>query len=129
MYGRSIAAASPEPGHGGPAQPSERGSTDLLHQLAFALGPVRQRSAADLLAVVVPLRVGGRYQGLPFRAEGATDAPWSAEKAFTLGSGVVLGGGAARTDFSLERGSRGGVSDGLEESFWRFNFSVSVLGQ
>ena len=86
----------------------------------------------DALAILgrpVPLRVGGRYQGLPFRAERATDAPWSAEKAFSLGTGVVLGGGAARTDFSLERGRRGGVSDGLEESFWRFNFSVSVLGQ
>jgi hypothetical protein len=46
-----------------------------------------------------------------------------------VGTGLILGGGATRGDVSVERGRRGAVDDGLSESFWRINLSVSVLGQ
>ena len=86
--------------------------------------------ALSLLGRPLPVRIGGRYQGLPFRMEGATtDTPFSSERAFSFGTGIILGGGATRTDLSVERGHRGELAQGLDESFWRINFSVSVLGQ
>jgi hypothetical protein len=86
--------------------------------------------ALSILGRPVPLRLGGRYQALPFRAEAASGAaPWTSERAFSVGTGLVLGGGATRGDVSVERGRRGSANDGLNESFWRINFSVSVLGQ
>jgi hypothetical protein len=86
--------------------------------------------ALSILGRPVPLRLGGRYQALPFRAAGATGTtPWSSERAFSFGTGLVLGGGATRGDLSVERGHRGSPDEGLDESFWRINFSVSVLGQ
>jgi hypothetical protein len=86
--------------------------------------------ALSIIGRTVPLRIGGRYQELPFRAEGAAaDSPFTNEKALSLGTGIILGGGATRSDISFERGRRGELAQGLEESFWRINFSVSVLGQ
>jgi hypothetical protein len=86
--------------------------------------------ALSILGRPVPLRLGARYQALPFRAGGATDAtPWSSESAFSFGTGLVLGGGATRSDVSVERGHRGSPDEGLDESFWRIRLSVSVLGQ
>jgi hypothetical protein len=86
--------------------------------------------ALSIIGRTVPLRIGGRYQELPFRAEGAAaDAAFTNEKALSIGTGIILGGGATRSDLSFERGHRGDLAQGLEESFWRLNFSVSVLGQ
>lgn len=84
--------------------------------------------ALQLLGRALPLRVGARYRTLPF---GGTLVPGAeaSERSYSLGSGLELGGGAARGDLTLERGSRGDTGDGLHESFWRIVFSASVLGQ
>lgn len=77
---------------------------------------------------VVPLRLGARTRNLPFRW-GAASNEWATERGLTAGSGLVLGGGAARADLALERGRRGGDAAGLTENFWRMTFGVTVLGQ
>ncbi|MEX2569785.1 MAG: hypothetical protein WD737_00670 [Gemmatimonadota bacterium] len=76
----------------------------------------------------VPLRLGARTGALPFRWSEEGDG-WADERALTGGLGLLLGGGAVRSDLSLEFGSRGAEAGGLDESFWRFGFSVRVLGQ
>jgi hypothetical protein len=76
----------------------------------------------------VPFRIGGRTGALPFQWFADEQESWSTERAFTLGSGIVLAGGAVRTDFSLEFGNRSGDVN-LEESFWGAAFSVRVLGR
>jgi hypothetical protein len=78
----------------------------------------------------LPLRVGGRYASLPFswgRPGAATAFP--TERAVTGGLGILLAGGAARTDLSFELGRRGGSDAGLQESYSRFIFSVTALGR
>ncbi len=78
----------------------------------------------------LPLRVGGRYASLPFswgRPGDATSFP--TERAVTGGLGILLAGGAARTDLSFELGRRGGADAGLQESYSRFIFSVTALGR
>jgi hypothetical protein len=78
----------------------------------------------------LPLRLGGRYATLPF-SWGRPDAPtgFPTERAVTGGLGILLAGGAARTDLSFEVGRRGGTDAGLNESFSRFVFSVTALGR
>jgi hypothetical protein len=76
----------------------------------------------------LPIRLGGRTRALPFRTAARTDAAWISERALTAGTGLVMGGGGAVVDLGVERGSRSGEV-GVNESFWRFNASVSVLGQ
>jgi hypothetical protein len=78
----------------------------------------------------LPVRIGARRTGLPF-AWGTPDEPtgWADETALTSGLGLVLAGGAVRADLSAERGRRGGSEAGLEESFWRTTFSVTILGR
>lgn len=76
----------------------------------------------------IPVRIGARTGTLPFSWR--ADAPaWATESAFTGGFGVLLAGGAVRTDFAAELGDRGGDDSGIKESFWRFAFSVKVLGR
>jgi hypothetical protein len=78
----------------------------------------------------VPVRVGGRTAALPFRwrdAAGATE--WASERALSLGAGIVFAGGATQSDFAVEFGNRGGDAAGVDESYWRFAFSVRVLGR
>jgi hypothetical protein len=77
----------------------------------------------------VPIRLGGRNSELPFRWNPDAATGWPTERALTMGAGVVLAGGATRSDFGLEFGSRGGEGAGIEESYWRFAFSVRVLGR
>lgn len=78
----------------------------------------------------VPIRIGGRTASLPFRWDAAGgDDEWIEERALTGGLGVILAGGAARTDLALERGTRGGAAAGLDESFWRMSFSFIILGR
>ena len=84
--------------------------------------------ALQLFGQTIPLRVGGRTERLPFRFTGSEN-DWASETAATAGTGLVLGGGAARLDFSVERGRRGSDAAGLEESYWRFLFSATVLGR
>lgn len=75
----------------------------------------------------LPIRLGYRSGKLPFATEGVTDG--ATEQAFTGGAGVLLGGGSIRSDFSIEVGSRSGEAlPVLNESFWRFGFSVRILG-
>ena len=77
----------------------------------------------------IPLRVGGRTAGLPFRWVSDGEAGWARERAVSLGMGLDLAGGAARTDAFAEFGSRGGDDVGVDESFWRAGFSIRVLGR
>lgn len=77
----------------------------------------------------IPLRIGARTAALPFRWAPATDSGWANERALTTGAGIVLAGGAARTDLALEVGSRTADQFDFEESFWRFALSVRVLGR
>lgn len=76
---------------------------------------------------VFPVRLGGRYTQLPFRwAEGADFAD---ERAVSAGLGARLAGGAALLDLAGERGWRGGEAAGVDESFWRFSVSLTLLGR
>lgn len=78
----------------------------------------------------IPLRLGGRYAQLPFSWDTADPTSgWAEERAFTGGLGLVLAGGASRTDLAFERGTRGGEDAGIEESYWRFALSLTVLGR
>jgi hypothetical protein len=74
----------------------------------------------------VPVRLGARAARLPFGwgagGEGAQ------ERAVSAGLGTLFAGGALRSDLSLELGDRSGEGFGADESFWRFGFSVRVLG-
>ena len=85
----------------------------------FALGPR-----------TFPLRLGARYAQLPFRwGTEAQGFEFPDERAVTGGIGARLAGGAAQVDLSAERGWRGGDAAGLDESFWRFSFSLTLLGR
>lgn len=75
----------------------------------------------------LPLRLGGRYAQLPFRWQGAAEFP--NERAVTGGLGLSFSGGAALIDASAERGWRGGASAGVDEPYWRFSFSLRILGR
>lgn len=77
---------------------------------------------------VIPFRLGAHTRNLPFRW-GTASNEWATERGITAGTGLVLGGGAARADFSVERGQRGGESAGLSEKYWRIVFGATVLGQ
>lgn len=81
-----------------------------------------------LLGLSLPLRVGMRTERLPFRFR-AAEAGWADETAFTGGTGLTLGGGAASVDLAVERGTRGSADAGLEESYWRFLLTATVLGR
>lgn len=81
-----------------------------------------------LLGLSLPLRVGMRTERLPFRFRSA-EVGWADETAFTGGTGLTLGGGAARVDLAVERGSRGSADAGLEESYWRMLVTATVLGR
>lgn len=76
----------------------------------------------------VPLRLGARYAQLPFRWAG-TGTAFPNERAVSAGLGYTLGGRAAQLDASAERGWRGGGSAGIDEPYWRFSFSLQVLGR
>jgi hypothetical protein len=79
-------------------------------------------------ARAIPLRLGGRTATLPFAGSAGGEAGWSRERAVTGGTGLSLGNGAMSADFGVERGTRSGET-GVDESFWRFLMSISVLGQ
>ena len=75
----------------------------------------------------LPLRLGARYGQLPFRWSTTSEFP--NERAVTGGLGLSFGGGAALFDASAERGWRGGAAAGVDEPYWRFSFSLRVLGR
>ncbi|MEX2583588.1 MAG: hypothetical protein WD766_09945 [Gemmatimonadota bacterium] len=85
--------------------------------------------AVTLAGRPLPVRVGGRTAALPFRWGTEASDPWARERALTLGGGILLAGGATRTDLSLEFGDRGSDGAALDESFWRVGLSVRVLGR
>jgi hypothetical protein len=79
---------------------------------------------------MIPLRLGARHALLPFRWNGdGPQSDWADERVLTLGTGLRLAGGAASLDAGLERGSRGGDQAGIDESFWRMAFSLTVFGR
>jgi hypothetical protein len=83
----------------------------------------------------LPVRIGGQWAQLPFHGAGEDPArEWSAG----LGLGLRLAGDEfgplAQIDTGFERGGRSGLQsiafpDGLQETFWRMTFSVSVFGR
>lgn len=81
----------------------------------------------NLFGKAIPLRLGGHYTELPFRW--SSTAAFPTERAVSAGLGYRLGGRAASLDAAVERGSRGGSAAVLDEPYWRFSFSVSVLGR
>lgn len=81
----------------------------------------------SLFRKALPLRLGARYGQLPFRW--TTTAAFPNERAVTAGLGTSFGGGAALFDASAERGWRGGAAAGVDEPYWRFSFSLHVLGR
>ncbi|HEX6748912.1 MAG TPA: hypothetical protein VF092_16555 [Longimicrobium sp.] len=82
----------------------------------------------QLFRKVMPLRVGGRYGQLPFRWAG-TGSEFPTERAVTAGLGWRFGGRAAQIDAAAERGWRGGSAAGIDEPYWRFAFSLQILGR
>jgi hypothetical protein len=81
----------------------------------------------SLFRKVVPLRLGARYAQLPFRWSNSSEFP--TERAITAGIGYSLSSRSALFDAAVERGSRGGSAAGIDEPYWRFSFSLSVLGR
>jgi hypothetical protein len=77
----------------------------------------------------LPVRVGARTGTLPFGWIPGQAGEQATERALAVGAGIVLGGGASRSDFALEFGGRGGEAAGVDESYWRFAFSVRIIGQ
>jgi hypothetical protein len=78
----------------------------------------------------IPVRLGVRYAALPFSwSRPSLEVAFPTERALTGGLGLVLAGGAARSDLSFEVGRRGGADAGLTESYTRFVFSVTALGR
>lgn len=75
----------------------------------------------------LPVRLGGRMSQLPFRW--SRDSEFTDERAVTGGLGVLFAGGAAAVEFAGERGWRGSDAAGLDESFWRLSFSLSLVGR
>jgi hypothetical protein len=79
-----------------------------------------------------PVRLGGRWEQLPYHLQGEAPAE---ERAVGFGFGFRLGdpaNPAALADFGLERAERSGLAtagnDGLNERLWRFTFSLSLFG-
>jgi hypothetical protein len=75
----------------------------------------------------MPVRVGGRYGQLPFRWTPTSAFP--TERAVTAGLGLGFGGGAAQVEAAAERGWRGGAAADVDEPYWRFSFSLRILGR
>jgi hypothetical protein len=118
------------------ASASWQGWSSLNDELASSGGARDAASATagveyngfSLLGKPVPLRLGARYAQLPFRWSGA-DTDFPSERAVTAGLGLRLGGPAATLAAAAERGWRGGSSAGIDEPYWRFTFSLQVLGR
>lgn len=78
----------------------------------------------------LPLRLGARYAELPFRWQGnRAQSTFPNERALSAGLGARLASGAAGFDLGVERGKRGGANAGIDETFWRLSFSLSLLGR
>lgn len=73
-----------------------------------------------------PVRIGARYQKLPFAA---AESEFANERAVTGGLGARLGGGAAWFDLAVERGSRSSDGAAFSENFWRVSTSLMVFGR
>jgi hypothetical protein len=82
----------------------------------------------QLFRKAVPLRLGGRFEQLPFRWTGS-NAEFPNERAVTGGVGWRFAGRGAQIDAAAERGWRGGAAAGIDEPYWRFSFSLQVLGR
>ncbi len=72
------------------------------------------------------LRAGASFERRPFRLRSG----WPWERAYGFGLGLRLADGRARLDGSMELGRRGDLErEGVEESFTRLNFSISVFSR
>jgi hypothetical protein len=112
------------------------GWSTVNDELTAASGGARDAAAVaggveygglSLFRKTMPVRLGARYGQLPFRWSPTAEFP--IERAVTAGLGLGLGGGAASFDASAERGWRGGAAAGVDEPYWRFSFSLRVLGR
>ena len=104
----------------------ELAATGGARDAAAVAGGV-EYTGLSLFRKTMPVRVGARYGQLPFRWTGTAEFP--NERAVSAGLGLGFGGGAALIDASAERGWRGGASAGVDEPYWRFSFSLRVLGR
>lgn len=99
-------------------------------QDAFRVAGGIEYEGFTLARRVFPLRIGGRFERLPFRwGDRGDDVAFPDERAITAGLGARLAGGAARLDVAAERGMRGGGDAVVDESFWRFSLTMSLLGR
>jgi hypothetical protein len=99
-------------------------------QDSWSLAGGLEWEGARLRARPIPVRLGARYASLPFSwSRPSVEVAFPTERALTGGLGLVLAGGAARSDLSVEVGRRGGADAGLSESYSRFVFSVTALGR
>ena len=73
-----------------------------------------------------PLRLGGRYQKLPFAG---AQSDFADERAVSAGLGARLGNGAAWLDLAVERGNRSVGALDFSENFWRISTSLMVFGR
>ncbi|CAN5840924.1 hypothetical protein BH23GEM6_BH23GEM6_09560 [soil metagenome] len=97
---------------------------------SWSVGGGLEWDGLQLRELPVPVRLGARYAALPFSWDRpGAPAAFPAERAVTGGIGLLLGGGAARSDLSVEIGRRGGGDAALSESYSRFVFSVTALGR
>jgi long-subunit fatty acid transport protein len=80
-----------------------------------------------LLGRPFPVRLGARWAQLPFSPSEALEFPQ--ERALTGGFGLLLAGGAAAADVSVERGTRDGGDPVFDENFWRVSLSLRLLGR
>jgi hypothetical protein len=79
-----------------------------------------------------PVRLGARWEQMPYHLEGETPAE---ERAVSAGIGFRIGdpaNPAAVADIGVERARRSGLAGGavntLGEALWRFTFSLSLFG-
>lgn len=154
----SAAGTAASRSYGGALQLAAGASGRVSPDLMVALGAVRHRypdPAGDLVAGrdtwtlgggleyeglrtgrrVFPLRLGARLQELPYH--GSDEEP-AKEISGTLGIGLRLAsdqsGPLAVVDVGVERAKRTGLESsaftaGLEDSLWRFTFSLSLFGR
>jgi hypothetical protein len=87
----------------------------------WEIGTGLELSRPQARGASVPIRLGYRYRQLPF----SNVVTQPTETAFTGGTGLLLGGGRASLDASVERFHRSG--GGADEEGWYFSLGVIII--
>ncbi len=78
----------------------------------------------------MPIRIGVNYAQLPFAFGGGAPTEWSVNGGIGIRFGESRTNPLASVDLDVERGARGDAAvNGLTESFWRVNLSVTLFGR